>query len=143
MFAIEDTRVNVWLHEYKPKASRSGGYAQSIHNHRYPMSVLLLTGGYSCGSFTVQADPDGVHAEVRPIGAERLRGGNVYSMSPDEFHSVTEIRDGTVSLMVQGSPVRTTSVSVESGSRLLVSHTPIEYRHANLRVALGETGETG
>jgi hypothetical protein len=137
MFAIEGADVNVWIHEYKPKASRSQGYAQSIHNHRYPMSVLLLTGGYCCGSFTVQAARDGVHADVRSIGTERLRGGSIYSMSPDEFHSVTEIQDGTVSLMVQGKPVRSSSVSVDVGSRLLVAHTPIEGRHANLRSALG------
>lgn len=143
MFAIEDAGVNVWLHEYKPKSSRSRGYAQSIHNHRYPMSVLLLTGGYSCGSFIVRAEPDGVHADVRAIGTERLRGGNVYSMSPSEFHSVTGIRDGTVSLMVQGRPVRSSSVSVEAGSRVLVTHTPIEYRRASLRSALGQAPSDG
>jgi hypothetical protein len=143
MFAIQDTHVNVWLHEYKPKTTRSRGYAQSIHNHRYPLSVLLLTGGYACGSFTVRAGSDGVHADVSLITTKRLRGGSIYSMSPDQFHSVTEIDDGTVSIMVQGRPVRSSSVSVDPGSRRLVRHTPIEHRCADLRSVLGRTGETG
>jgi len=48
-----DGSANVWLHEYKPAETRSSGYAQSVHNHRYPMSVLLLAGGYRYARYAV------------------------------------------------------------------------------------------
>lgn len=136
LLATDDTDVHAWLHEYKPKTIRSGGYAQSIHNHRYSMSALLLSGAYCYSGYTVNADSDDVHADVRVIATRRLREGCAYSMTPDEFHSVTEIQDGTVSLVIQGRPVRAYSTSVNLSSRQLVRHTPIEYRLGDLRSAL-------
>jgi hypothetical protein len=131
--------THVWLHEYKSADVRSRGYAESVHNHRYPMSALLLTGGYRYTKYSVSAVSDNLHADVRMIETRQLSGGGAYSMTPNEFHSVTEIQDGTVTLMIQGNPVRTYSVSVDSNSLKMIRHTPIEHRLANLRSALEAT----
>jgi hypothetical protein len=136
LLAIDNVCMHVWLHEYKQGGTCSHGYAQSIHNHRYPMAALLLTGGYCYTNYAVQVASDNLHADVRVISTRQLSGGSVYSMTPNEFHSVTEIQDGTVSLMIQGKPVRTYSTSVDSHSLRMTRHTPIEYRLANLRSAL-------
>lgn len=137
LFANDDTHVHVWLHEYKPTSVRSQGYTQTVHNHRYPMTALLLAGGYCCTKYAVTPDSDNLHADVRVLDAQRLFGGNVYSMGPNEFHSLSEIQNGTVSLMVQGKAVRSYSTSVDAVSRLIATHTPIEYRLNNLRSVLG------
>jgi hypothetical protein len=57
-------------------------------------------------------------------------------MEPSEFHSVTEIEDGTVSLMVQGTPVRRYSTSVDAASGRMTRHVPIEFRLNQLRSVL-------
>lgn len=136
LFANDDVGVQVWLHEYKPKTTRSGGYAQSIHNHRYSMSALLLTGGYCYRGYEVSMNKDGLHADVRVTGSWDICEGSAYSMTPDEFHSVTEIQDGTVSLMIQGRAIRTYSTSVDPGSGRVIRHVPIEHRLGELRSAL-------
>jgi hypothetical protein len=136
LFANDDADVQAWLHEYKPQAIRSDGYAQTIHNHRYSMSALLLTGGYCYSGYDVHINEDDLHADVRVIGTWDIREGCAYSMTPDEFHSVTEIQDGTVSLMIQGRAVRTHSTSVNPSTGRLIRHTPIEHRFGELRSAL-------
>jgi hypothetical protein len=136
LFANDSDGVEVWLHEYKPKTTRSGGYAQSIHNHRYSMSALLLTGGYCYRGYEVSINEDGLHGDVRVTGSWDICEGSAYSMTPDEFHSVTEIQDGTVSLMIQGRAVRSFSTSVEPGSGRVIRHVPIEHRLGDLRSAL-------
>jgi hypothetical protein len=137
LFANDDDGVQVWLHEYKPKTTRSGGYAQTIHNHRYSMSALLLTGGYCYRGYKVTINEDGLHADVQVADSWDICEGGAYSMTPDEFHSVTEIQDGTVSLMIQGRAVRPHSTSIEPGSGRLIHHLPIEHRFGELRSALG------
>ena len=135
MFTAPDKSFTIWLHEYKPHATRARGYAQTIHNHRYPMSALLLTGGYRYTKFAVQVNEDRP-ATVRTVRHQELAGGSIYSMRQSEFHSVTEIRDGTVSLLVQGRPHRPYSISVDAGSRRASYHVPIEGRLQNLRSSL-------
>ena len=139
MGSAPDNSFTIWLHEYKPHATRSGGYAQTIHNHRYPMSALLLAGGYRYTRFAVQAGKD-QHAAVRTTGSERIAGGSIYSMRESDFHSVTEIEDGTVSLLVQGRPLLPHSISVDADSRRVSYHVPIEGRLENLRSTLTMAG---
>ena len=131
-----DTSFTLWLHEYKPRAIRSGGYAQTIHNHRYPMTALLLTGGYRYTQYDVGHTGADLATEVRMISSRRITGGAIYSMRESDFHSVTEIQDGTVSLLVQGRPRLPYSISVDAQSRLVSRHVPIEGRINNLRSTL-------
>lgn len=135
MLSIPEKASTIWLHEYKSHFIRSGGYAQSIHNHRYPMSALLLTGGYRCTSYSVTQIHD-QRIDVRATGSRPVTEGSTYSMRADDFHSVTEIKDGTVSILVQGQAVRPYSVSVDAESRLASCHVPIEGRLDNLRACL-------
>ena len=131
-----DKSFTIWLHEYKPGAIRSGGYAQTIHNHRYPMTALLLTGGYRCTQYEVSHTAADEAAEVRTISSRQITGGAIYSMRESDFHSVTEIQDGTVSLLVQGRPLRPYSISVDAQSCRVSRHVPIEGRINNLRSTL-------
>lgn len=136
LLTAPDHSFTVWLHEYKPRASRSGGYAQTIHNHRYPMSALVLTGGYQCTEYKVERSHGDDRASIQVITGWQLAGGSVYSMRENEFHSVTQIEDGTMSLLVQGQPTRPYSVSVDAGSRRTSCHVPIEGRLDHLRSSL-------
>jgi hypothetical protein len=134
-----DKSFSIWLHEYKPRATRSGGYAQTIHNHRYPMSALLLAGGYRYTQFTVHVGKD-QRASVKTVSSQLVSGGSIYSMQDRDFHSVTEMQDGTVSLIIQGRPLRPFSISVDAESRRVFYHVPIEGRIENLRSTLTVTG---
>ena len=130
-----DKSFSIWLHEYKPRATRSGGYAQTIHNHRYPMSALLLAGGYRYTQFTVHVGKD-QRASVKTVSSQLVSGGSIYSMQDRDFHSVTEMQDGTVSLIIQGRPLRPFSISVDAEARRVSYHVPIEGRLENLRSTL-------
>ena len=136
MFTAPDRAFTVWLHEYKPAATRSTGYAQTIHNHRYPMSALVLTGGYYCTRYKMEKATGDDCAEVQATRGWQLSSGSVYSMHANDFHSVAQIRDGTVSLLVQGHPCRPYSISVDARSRRTFCHVPIEGRLDNLRSSL-------
>jgi len=139
LLTLHDGSANVWLHEYKPSSIRSGGYAQSVHNHRYPMSALVLAGGYCYTDYGVKVGADKLHADVCVRGVHHISRGSIYSMKPSEYHSVTEILDGTVSLMIQGAPDRTFSTSVDPVTLKMIHHVPIEYRLNSLRSVLDTT----
>jgi hypothetical protein len=135
MFSAPGKAYEIWLHEYKPHSIRSSGYAQTVHNHRYPMSALLLAGGYRCTSYSVTQVRD-QRIDVRATGSRLVAAGSIYSMKANDFHSVTEIKDGTVSILIQGQAVRPYSVSVDTESRRASCHIPIEGRFDNLRSCL-------
>lgn len=136
LLTTPDRSFTVWLHEYKPRSSRSSGYAQTIHNHRYQMSALVLTGGYQCTKYEVKKSRSDDRASIQVITGWQLESGSVYSMRENEFHSVTQIEDGTMTLLVQGRPSRPYSVSVDANSRRASRHVPIEARMDQLRSCL-------
>lgn len=135
MCTVPDKSFSIWLHEYKPRATRSDGYAQTIHNHRYPMSALLLAGGYRYTQFVVHVGKE-QQASAQTVSSQLVTAGSIYSMQERDFHSVTEIQDGTVSLIIQGRPLRPFSISVDAESRRVSYHVPIEGRLENLRSIL-------
>lgn len=139
LLTLHNGSANIWLHEYKSSSTRSAGYAQTVHNHRYPMSVLVLAGGYYYTQYDVRAGADKLHANVSVQGVQHLLQDSIYSMMPNEFHSVTQILDGTVSLMIQGAPDRTFSTSVDLVTLEMTHHVPIEYRLDSLRSVLDTT----
>jgi hypothetical protein len=63
------------------------------------MAALLLAGGYCYTEYAVRAASDNLHADVRAISTRQLSAGSVYSMTPNKFHSVTEIQDGTLKVI--------------------------------------------
>lgn len=132
LFASEDESYKVWLHEYKNSAVRLGGYAQTVHNHRYAMTSLLLSGGYRHSKFVVD-DVTSSAIDLQLIATSELSAGASYSLEADEFHSVTEIVDGTVSLVIQWSSCDIHSTSVDLLTRKVVQHFPIESRFDILR----------
>ncbi len=83
-------RFQVWLHEYKPKTHRREGHASVAHNHRFWLSI-------------------------QPIDSRRMRPGDTMVLAPEEIHALSELRDGTLSLIVQGRPVRSFSEVFENG----------------------------
>jgi hypothetical protein len=137
LHAGDHEQFAVWLHEYKPAGQRAPGYAESVHNHRYGLTSLVLRGGYTHLRFAVERD-DHSSAGVRLIEkhACRLRPGSTYSLSADDFHSVADLVDGTVTVVVQHPAVRQYSTSVNTSDLRLVRHYPIESRYAHLRALL-------
>ena len=68
--------------------------------------------------------------------ASTLPGNSHAEVRESDFHSVTEIQDGTVSLLVQGRPLRPYSISVDAQSCRIARHVPIEGRINDLRSTL-------
>jgi hypothetical protein len=128
-------RFVLWLHEYKTAGLRSPGYADSIHNHRYGLSSLVLSGGYTHMRFVVRRDPAEGRALVNRVAAHQLGPGSTYSISADEFHRVADLVDGTVTLVVEHPAIRAYSTSVDTAGHVL-HHYPIEARYDELRVLL-------
>ncbi|MDQ1463307.1 MAG: hypothetical protein QOC73_248 [Actinomycetota bacterium] len=98
----QDQRFTLWLHEYKPAGVRGTRHAVIPHNHRYWFSSLMLAGGFTSTSFRARVGRPGV------IPADRLSvaAGDVFTIPPDEIHALEAIEDGTLTLIVQGRPVR-------------------------------------
>lgn len=133
LFSAPDGSYRIWLHEYKDAATRLPGYAQTIHNHRYAFASLILAGGYLHSRFKVETSDDLIAARPQPIATSEIFSGARYALSSRDFHSVTAILDGTVSLVIQWSSCNAHSVSVDPSTRRAVRHYPIESRFDILR----------
>jgi hypothetical protein len=129
----------IWLHEYKPAPLRGGGYATSIHNHRYGLSSLVLSGGYRHLGYAVERDARGGVIAERTWTRD-VRPGSCYSIDAEDFHQITDLVDGTVTLVVQHPAVRTYSTSVDLSGHRLVHHYPVESRYDELRRLLNNGG---
>lgn len=130
---LADTSLRFWLHEYKPTNALSRGYTQSIHNHRYGLTSLILAGGYCHSRFDVEVFDDLSIGRLNQVMSYDLRPGDNYSLAADAFHSVTDVLDGTLSLVIQWPTQRMFSLSVEPATRKAVRHLPVEARFDTLR----------
>lgn len=132
---IGQAAYEIWLHEYKPLTGRSSVFSQRVHNHRYGFTSIVLSGGFLHSLYEVTPYADDC-AVVR-TSCRELLAGMAYSLTAEEFHSVTQVRNRTVTLVAQQRPARTFSYSVDSETNTLLRHDPIEYRLDSLRVILG------
>lgn len=102
-------RFQVWLHEYKPETHRREGHATVAHNHRFWLTSLILRGGFTDTRYVRSEKCKPESGAISPIASRRMRTGDTMVLAPDEIHALSELRDGTLSLIVQGKPVRSFS----------------------------------
>ena len=103
-FVHEDAtqRFIIWLHEYKTASIRGNRHAVIPHNHRYWFSSLVLSGGFTSQSFVRGTDGGRL-----VWGADlNVAAGEVFTIPPDQIHALTRLEDDTMTLIVQGRPVR-------------------------------------
>jgi hypothetical protein len=110
----EDGSFELWLHEYKPQSLRREGHATVAHNHRFWLTSIVLRGGFTDSRFRRDDDSASLLGEV---SSNRMSTGETMIIDADEIHSLSELQDGTITLVAQSAPVRSYSEVFESGSR--------------------------
>lgn len=89
-------KLTLWLHEYKAPEQRRLGYAEVPHDHRYDFTSLILVGGYL--ALTWQDGP----GELVQADSVRHAAGELIPLGADAIHSLADIDDGTVTLILEG-----------------------------------------
>jgi len=109
-------RFKLWLHEYKPSELRREGHAAIPHNHRFWLSSVILRGGFTDSRFRRVERPDPQTDWIEPQTSRSMSVGNTMTLAPEEIHALGDLRDGTVSLIVEGEAVRSFSEVFEGGT---------------------------
>jgi hypothetical protein len=107
----ESTQEVLWLHVYKRPSSMVRGYAESAHDHRYSFTSLILRGGYTNSSHQFS------NGHLSKISDELLLQGSILHMHPAAIHSLSGIQAGTITLVFQQRPARTSSFVYRSSER--------------------------
>jgi hypothetical protein len=123
-------RFALWLNEYKPASHRRTGHAEVAHNHRFWFTSLLLSGGFTNDIYRARSD-----ASLELERSLDLRAGDTFVVDPDEVHALRELRDGTLTLLVQSRPVRSYSDVWEAGKVTRYHDLPSSRRAFNQRLA--------
>ena len=95
-------RFKVWLHQYKLAAERRLGHAEVPHNHRYSLASVILNGGFTHHSFDVV---DGVLNEAAGE-RRRYQAGAAYMVAWSSVHKLSDLEDGTLTLVIESPPAR-------------------------------------
>lgn len=98
----ESSGCRVWLHQYKPRATRGRGYAVVPHNHRYSFASIILRGGFTHHRFQRQGEHLGEVLRQREV----FRADKIYTLTYDEIHSLSDISDLTMTLVVESPVIR-------------------------------------
>jgi predicted metal-dependent enzyme (double-stranded beta helix superfamily) len=109
-------RFKLWLHEYKPKELRREGHAAIPHNHRFWLSSVILRGGFTDSRFRRVGRPYPQTDWIEPQASRPMSVGDTMTLAPEEIHALGDLRDGTVSLIVEGEAVRSFSEVFEGGT---------------------------
>jgi len=133
-FVAEDAnrRFQLWLHEYKPGALRREGHATVAHNHRFWLSSLIVRGGFTDHRFQRATDPSAT--SITKLSSSRLTAGDTMVIAPDEIHALSDLSDGTISLIAQGHPIRKYSEVFEGGA--VRRYPDLDAKLAELRASL-------
>lgn len=122
----------LWLHEYKPRNLRRTGHATVAHNHRFWLTSLILSGGFTDTRYArISGD---VEPLIEPIAQRSMDPGSTMVIDPEEIHSLTALQDRTISLVVQSRPVRSYSEVFEDGE--VRRYFDLEAKLAELRESL-------
>jgi hypothetical protein len=140
-----ETKCGLFIHEFKTLFKSPTAYASSIHSHRYHFASLLMIGGYTEERFRVERS---LHDDCAAAGIELLwrrlvSAAEVSQVHAHEFHRLSSIQPGTISLVLKSPPVTKSSESVDPASMAIATHIPVEDRLSFLidavRSALGRT----
>lgn len=90
-------------------------HGERPHNHRWAYSSLILLGGYTHAIYIHEADDLSVEETpvLRPVTVRDEKAGNIYTLDPRAFHTVTAI-PGTVSLMIRGPAISERFLVIET-----------------------------
>jgi predicted metal-dependent enzyme (double-stranded beta helix superfamily) len=127
-----DSSFELWLHEYKPRQLRRTGHATVAHNHRFWLTSTILRGGFTDTRYA--RSPTRSCALIEPIQSRSLKVGDTLLIDPEGIHSLSDLRDGTISMVVQSSPVRSYSEVFEGGR--VRRYSDLEAKLAELRESL-------
>ena len=122
----------LWLHEYKPRELRRTGHATVPHNHRFWLTSLILRGGFADTRYA-RCEPEG-ELPIEPIAERSLETGDTMVIDPEEIHSLSELRNGTISMVVQSKSIRSYSEVFEDGG--VRRYSDLEAKLAELRESL-------
>jgi len=108
----------VWLHQYKPPSefAATNRFAASIHDHRLWFCSRVVAGGLDATWY--KAAFDGHRAHLTATIRRELCPGMVIQMCADEIHGIDSVKEGTITLLIQGPPERhySTSFHLSDGS---------------------------
>jgi hypothetical protein len=127
---------SVVINEFKDPGQMSGGYATTLHNHRYPFSSLMLCGGYTQLRYSVETNGLGRVRALCEVGADNVAQGNVTAVADDVFHRLMNIERHTMTLVVKGPAVKEDSISVDVRTLIASRHLPVEARLMELMDSL-------
>jgi hypothetical protein len=96
----------VWVHQYRPASVfvSSNRFAASIHNHRYPFVSRVLSGSLCVSTFDVSSSDAARGVSLR--NEQALDVGDVMLLNSNDVHRIDRVYDDTVTIVVQGPPVR-------------------------------------
>jgi hypothetical protein len=114
--AEDESGFEIWLHQYKPASHRRLGHAAVAHNHRFWFTSIVLRGGFI--SHTYEAADPSRPAALERVGKMVYERGDSYVLDPSTIHSLSDIQEPTVSLLVQSRPIRPYSDVYENGKLL-------------------------
>lgn len=124
----------IWLHEYKSAALRRMGYAEVPHNHRYWFSSLILAGGFQHYYYSPDRIEDGSSFITMPVLEETYRtAGDVYTVDPDRVHSIAQLEEPTLTLIIRSRGVRDHSESFDLQTSAITRYYPFSSRIANFK----------
>jgi hypothetical protein len=130
---------SVVINEFKDPGQMSGGYATTLHNHRYPFGSLMLCGGYTQLRYSVEINGLGRVRALCEVGVDNVAQGNVTAVADDVFHLLMNIERHTMTLLVKGPAVKEDSISVDVRTLIVSRHLPVEARIMELMDSLAVT----
>lgn len=140
---ITNSGYGIVINEFKDPRQMTPGYAITTHNHRYSFASLVLSGGYKQVRSNVEITGLGQPAHVYDIDCDDILEGRMLTISHEEFHRITDVQCGTMTLLVKCPPVKEASISVDVATRRASRHAPVEARVTQLMNALVMTEEAG
>jgi len=113
------SEYTVWVHQYRPAGvyCSSDRFAASIHNHRYPFVSRVLSGSLYVSTFGVSSS-EMTTCSVSLMSEQALGVGDVMSLDANDVHRIDRVSDDTITIVVQGPPVRHYSTRFDPGSGL-------------------------
>lgn len=139
IFETMDGSYQLFLHEYKSKQLMRPGYALTAHNHRYWFTSKVLRGGFRHLKYLIP-EVENNHFSPKQVAILEdivLTAGDVYQVLLGEVHSLKEIEENTLTLVLQSKAERDSSEEFVLDEGTLVSHIPIQKRRNTLLVSLG------
>ena len=109
MLGGEPDLYSVVLHRYKEPDvfDGSGSFANSVHNHRYGFTSIVLSGELHTLDFDVEAPCDRADAART---ARAMTPGDTMIVMPEDVHRVDRVGKKTQTLLIQGPIVRNYSI---------------------------------